>query len=379
MHTAVIAPNIYDGFERHGPSAILIEDRRIVGRVPEGEIPSHYNVERLPGGILTPGLIDLQVNGGGGVLLNNNPTAEGLVAVAAGHASAGVARVLATVISDKREVTSEFVDAGVTAAGDPDSGILGVHIEGPFFSPDRNGVHRRAVLRTLDESDWRWIRQAATVPAILTLAPEQVDPDDIRKMVELGIRVSAGHTNATHADVVRAIDAGLSGFTHLFNAMRPMSGREPGVVGTALSSPDTWCGIIADGIHVHLESLRLAFNAKPRGKMYLVSDAMATIGAREKTFELYGETIREVDGRLVNAEGRLAGSAISLTDAVRFCVTELKLPFDEAVTMASRYPAEYLRVDDRFGSLLSGRMADLTWFDDQLNVTGLWRAGQRLI
>ena len=379
MHTAVIAPNIYDGFERHGPSAILIEDRRIVGRVPQGEVPSHYSVERLPGGILVPGLIDLQVNGGGGVLLNNDPTAEGLAAVAGGHASAGVARVLATVISDRREVTAAFVEAGVTAAGDPDSGILGVHVEGPFFSPDRNGVHRRSSLRALDRADWDWIRRAATVPAILTLAPEQVDPDDIRKMVELGVRVSAGHTNATHAEVVRAIDAGLSGFTHLFNAMRPMSGREPGVVGTALSSPDTWCGIIADGIHVHLESLRLAFNAKPRGKMYLVSDAMATVGAREKSFELYGETIREVDGRLVNLEGRLAGSAISLTDAVRFCVTELKLPFDEAVTMASRYPAEYLRVDDRFGSLLPGRMADLTWFDDQLNVTGLWRAGHLLI
>lgn len=379
MHTALIAPNVYDGFERHGPGAILIEDRHIVGRVPVGDIPSHYTTEHLPAGILVPGLIDLQVNGGGGVLLNNDPTANGLAAVAAGHASAGVARVLATVISDRRAVTGEFVDAGVAAAGDLNSGILGVHVEGPFFSPERNGVHRRSALRRIDAADWDWIRAASTVPAILTLAPEQVDPEDIRKMVALGLRVSAGHTNATHAEVVRAIDAGLSGFTHLFNAMRPMSGREPGVVGTALSSPDTWCGIIADGIHVHLESLRLAFNAKPRGKVYLVSDAMATVGAAEKSFELYGETIREVDGRLVNAEGRLAGSAISLTDAVRFCVTELKLPFDEAVTMASRYPAEYLRVDDRFGSLLPGRVADLTWFDDQLNVTGLWRAGQRLI
>lgn len=379
MYTALVAPNVFDGHERHGASAILIDNQHLVGRVPVAEVPSHYQVETLPEGVLVPGLIDLQVNGGGGVLLNNDPTAEGLEAMARGHASAGVARIMATAISDRREITSQVVDASVAASKDLNSGILGVHIEGPFFSPERNGVHRKAVLRHIEPKDWDWIRNAATVPAILTLAPEQVDPEDIRKMVDLGLRVSAGHTNATHLEVVRAIEAGLSGFTHLFNAMRPMSGREPGVVGTALSSRETWCGIIADGIHVHLESLRLAFNAKPRGKVYLVSDAMATIGAELKEFELYGETIREVDGRLVNAEGRLAGSAISLADAVRFCVTELKLPFDEAVSMASRYPAEYLGVDDRYGSLLPGRVADLTLFDDQMSVTGLWRAGQRLI
>lgn len=379
MHTALIAPSSFDGYERLGPTAFLIEGEMICDRVPIEAIPAHYQQIPLSGGTLVPGLMDLQVNGGGGAFFNNRPDAATLQAMAAGHARAGVARILPTVISDRLEITEQAVAVAVAEAQDLASGILGVHMEGPFFSPDRNGVHNRRHLRTLEAADWHWLEQAATVPAIVTLAPEQVDPKDIKRMVDLGLRVSAGHTNATHDDVVRAINAGLTGFTHLFNAMRPMSGREPGVVGTALSSPDTWCGIIADGVHVHLESLRLAFNAKAKGKLFLVSDAMATVGSDIKDFELYGERISEVDGRLVNAEGRLAGSAISLVDAVRFCVTELKLPFEEAVAMASRYPAEYLRIDDRFGGLRPGRVADFTWFNDDLEVVGLWRAGKRLI
>lgn len=378
MHTALIAPALFDGVERHGPSALLIEGDSVRGRVAPAEVPSQYQRQELSSGVLAPGLLDLQVNGGGGVLFNNQPDAEALAAMARGHASAGVARILATLISDRPAVTEAGVQAAVAAAADAHSGILGVHVEGPFFSQERNGVHHSSWLRRVDDADWAWLEQAARVPAIVTVAPEQVEPADIRRMVSLGLRVSAGHTNAVHDEVRRALDAGLSGFTHLYNAMRPLTGREPGVVGTALADSDSWCGIIADGIHVHPTSVRLALNAKPRGKLYLVSDAMATLGSDAKTFDLYGEQIHEENGRLVNAAGRLAGSAISLADAVRYCVRELKLSLDEAVAMASRYPAEYLGIDNRFGSLRSGRMADISWFDDDLNIQGLWRAGQRL-
>lgn len=378
MHQALIAPTLFDGYERYSGVALLFSGETIDAVVPVSDIPSHYSRIELKSGHLTAGLIDLQVNGGGGVLWNNQPDRQALDIMAGGHARAGVARILPTLISDTAAITQEAVQAAVAASADVHSGLLGVHVEGPFFSQDRNGVHHRNHLRHLTDSDWAWLEAAATVPSIVTLAPEEVAPEDIARMVSLGIRVSAGHTNATHLEVNRAIAAGLSGFTHLFNAMRPISGREPGVVGTALSAGNCWCGIIADGIHVHLENLRLAFNSKPRGKLFLVSDAMATVGSDEKRFQLYDEWITEVDGYLVNAEGRLAGSAISLTDAVRFCTTELKLPFDEAIAMASRYPAEYLGVDDRFGVLRPGRWADVTWFDDQLQVAGLWRAGRRL-
>ncbi|MHA7880575.1 MAG: N-acetylglucosamine-6-phosphate deacetylase [Saccharospirillum sp.] len=378
MHQALIAPTLFDGYDRAYGVALLVSGETIESVVPLAEIPAHYQRIELKVGHLSAGLIDLQVNGGGGVLWNNQPDREALGRMARGHARAGVARILPTLISDTPDITRQAVQAAIAASDDVHSGVLGVHVEGPFFSHERNGVHHRRVLRPIAASDWDWLEALASVPAMVTLAPEVVPPEAITHMVEMGIRVSAGHTNATHLEVNRAIAAGLSGFTHLFNAMRPISGREPGVVGTALSAGHCWCGIIADGIHVHLENLRLACQAKPRGKLYLVSDAMATVGSEEKRFRLYDEWITEQDGCLVNAEGRLAGSAISLADAVRFCTTELKLPFDEAIAMASRYPAEYLGVEDRFGVLRPGRVADVTWFDDTLQVAGLWRAGRRL-
>ncbi len=379
MHTALIAPAVFDGYERHDSGALLIENERIVGCVSPADVPSHYERETLDNGLLAPGLLDLQANGGGGALLNNDPTLATLLTMAEGHARKGVARILATVISDTRIVTEQAVDAAVLASSDLHSGILGIHVEGPFFSNERNGVHQQDQLRKLEAADWQWLERAATIPGIVTLAPEQVLTSDIERMASLGLRVSAGHTNAVYDQVMPAIRAGLSGFTHLFNAMRPQTGREPGVVGAALTSDETWCGVIADGIHVHPASLRLALTAKPRGKVYLVSDAMATIGAVDKQFRLYGEWISEVDGRLINSAGRLAGSAISLVDAVRYCCEHLQVPADEAIAMASRYPAEYLGIDDRFGSLRPGRVADVTWFDESLNVKGLWRAGRKLV
>jgi N-acetylglucosamine-6-phosphate deacetylase len=379
MKTALIAPAVFDGLNQHGPAAVLMDSETLVAIVATDAIPSHYQCETLSSGMLAPGLLDLQANGGGGVLLNNDPSLATLLTMAAGHASRGVARVMATVISDTLEVTEQAVEAAIAASADPHSGILGIHVEGPFFSNERNGVHRQDQLRKLEAADWRWLEQAATIPGIVTLAPEQVAVADIQRMRSSGLRISAGHTNAVFDEVSAAISAGLSGFTHLYNAMRPQTGREPGVVGAALTSDETWCGIIADGIHVHPASLQLALRAKPRGKVYLVSDAMATIGAVDKQFRLYGEWISEVDGRLINAAGRLAGSAISLVDAVRYCSEHLLVPAEEAIAMASRYPAEYLGIDDRFGSLRPGRMADVTWFDESLNVKGLWRAGRRLV
>lgn len=379
MKTALIAPAVFDGLVQHGPAAVLMDAETLVGIVATDAIPSQYQCETLSSGLLAPGLLDLQANGGGGALLNNDPSLSTLKTMAEGHARKGVARILATVISDTRMVTEQAVEAAILASSDPHSGILGIHVEGPFFSNERNGVHHQDQLRKLEAADWQWLERAATIPGIVTLAPEQVLVADIQRMAALGLRVSAGHTNAVFDEVNAAIAAGLSGFTHLFNAMRPQTGREPGVVGAALASDETWCGVIADGIHVHPASLRLALKAKPRGKVYLVSDAMATIGSVDKQFRLYGEWISEVDGRLINAAGRLAGSAISLVDAVRYCSEHLQVPVDEAIAMASRYPAEYLGIDDRYGSLRPGRMADLTWFDDAMNVKGLWRAGHRLV
>jgi N-acetylglucosamine-6-phosphate deacetylase len=297
--------------------------------------------------------------------------------MAKGHAKFGVTRILPTVISDTPDISL----AAIQSAQQCDrqySGILGIHIEGPFFSLDKSGVHRADKIRQIDEADWQWIKELAQIPSIITLAPERVTADDVKKVSDLGIRVCAGHTNALYEDVLKAYQHGLSGFTHLFNAMRQFSGREPGVVGAALSLTDTWAGIIADGIHVHPASIRTALNAKGFEKIFLVSDSMANIGSDKKTFELYGEKIEERDGQLVNSQGRLAGSAISLLDAVKFCINELEIPPEQALAMASRVPATFMKLEDQYGRFAPGFTSDICWLNEQWNIAGVWRAGEKL-
>ncbi len=377
MKFALQGARIFDGFKFHDDSALVIEDGVIVQVTPCEHLDSSISVQNLSGGTIAPGLIDLQVNGGGGLLLNNDPSIETLNTMAAAHAQFGVTRILPTVISDGPEISIKVISAALSCDR-INSGILGVHIEGPFFNAEKSGVHRLDKIRKIDDNDWQWIDQLARLPSILTLAPENTQHGIIQKISDKGIRVSAGHTNANYDEIADAVNNGLSGFTHLFNAMRQMHGREPGVVGAALSIENTWAGIIADGIHVHPTSLRTAINAKGFEQVYLVSDSMATIGSDLKHFELYGERIEEKDGRLVNAEGRLAGSAISLLDAVRFCINEINLPADRALAMASRIPATYMKIDDQFGSFLPNRIADVCWLSDDLRIQGVWRAGNKL-
>lgn len=375
MKTALTGARIFDGTYFHNDSALVIEDESILAIVLTGDIPADCQKIDLGGGLLAPGFIDLQINGAGGVLFNNSPNVETLKTMTDALLPYGVTRLLPTVITDVPEVTSAAVDAAIAAQKD-NPGVLGIHVEGPFFSTQKNGVHRRDRIRLLNEFDWQWIERMATIPAILTLAPEEVPTEEIKRISELGIRVSAGHTNATYNEILAAHDAGQSGFTHLFNAMRPMTGREPGVVGAAFELKDTWTGLIADGIHVHPGSIRLALQNKGFNRIFLVSDAMATVGSSQKSFQLYGELIEEADGRLVNQEGRLAGSAITLLDAIHYCATEMKLPLEQTLAMASRVPAEYLQLSDRLGQFTPGAMADICHLDTDLQVKRVWRNGQ---
>jgi N-acetylglucosamine-6-phosphate deacetylase len=286
----------------------------------------------------------------------------------------GVTRILPTIITDDVGITRAAIDACIEASQTL-PGILGIHVEGPFFCRKKNGVHQEDKIRKIESDDWDWIKQLSDIPSILTLAPDQVSPAEVQKIAELGVRVCAGHTNALYNEVVAAHEAGLSGFTHLFNAMRQFSGREPGVVGAALTLKDTWAGLIADGIHVHDASMLHAIESKGYEHIFLVSDAMATIGSDQKTFELYGEQIEEKDGQLVNSEGKLAGSAISLADAVRYCANSLNLPLEKVLAMATRVPATYLKVEASYGTFATGSVADICHLDDQLNVQSVWQDG----
>ena len=254
-------------------------------------------------------------------------------------------------------------------------GVLGIHLEGPYLAPARKGTHDDTKFRVPDADEIAMATSLDNGVSLITLAPEQVPPASIRAIVERGGIVAAGHTAGSYDEIRAGIDAGITGFTHLYNAMTPLQGREPGAVGAALEDDDCWCGVIVDGVHVHPASLRVALKAKPRGKVFLVTDAMPMVGADDPSFDLYGETIIAVDGVVRNAAGALAGSALDMASAVRNSVHLLGLPLDEACRMAAQYPAEFLGIGGERGRIAAGYRADLVLLDGEVRVQRSWIGG----
>lgn len=330
----------------------------------------------LEQGFLMPGLVDLQVNGGGGVLLNNQPEPEGLKRLLRAHLEGGTTALLPTLLSDAPDCLRAAIDAlRDLRRVEPDTGALGLHVEGPWFAAARRGAHAADRVRPPTGEEIEVLCQAADVIRVVTLAPEVMQPGQIQQLCRAGIRVLAGHSEATAAQLAAAREEGLSGFTHLYNAMSPLSAREPGMVGTALSVRGYFASLIADGYHVHADAIRLAARCLGPDRLYLVSDAMATAGSNSKHFALYDEDITERDGRLVNADGRLAGSAIRLLDALRHCHRAVGLPLEDCLRMCTMTPAALLP-DLPVGRIAPGYRADLLWLSDELEVLGIWQAGQ---
>ena len=355
--------------------AVLVEDGKVVALLPESGLPAGVTRRDLGGGHLLPGYIDVQVNGGGGVLFNNAPTVEALRSIVAGHRRFGSTGLMPTLISDDVETMRLAVAAVLQAIAEGVPGVLGIHLEGPYIAPERKGTHNADKFRVPDAAEIEMTTSLDNGVTLVTLAPEQVPADTIRAMVARGAKVAAGHTVASYEQARVGLDAGISGFTHLYNAMTPLQGRDPGVVGAALEDPHSWCGVIVDGVHVHPASLRVALAAKPRGKILLVTDAMPMVGADAPSFELYGETITAIDGVVRNAAGSLAGSALDMASAVRNTVQMLGLPLEEAARMASTYPAQFLGIDDYRGRIAPGCAADLVLLDDALQVRETWIGG----
>ena len=355
--------------------AVLVEDGKVVALLPESGLPAGVTRRDLGGGHLLPGYIDVQVNGGGGVMFNNAPTVEALRSIVAGHRRFGSTGLMPTLISDDVETMRLAVAAVRQAIAEGVPGVLGIHLEGPYIAPERKGTHNADKFRVPDAAEIEMATSLDNGVTLVTLAPEQVPADTIRAMVARGAKVAAGHTAASYEQARVGLDAGISGFTHLYNAMTPLQGRDPGVVGAALEDPHSWCGVIVDGVHVHPASLRVALAAKPRGKILLVTDAMPMVGADAPSFELYGETITAIDGVVRNAAGSLAGSALDMASAVRNTVQMLGLPLEEAARMASTYPAQFLGIDDYRGRIAPGCAADLVLLDDALQVRETWIGG----
>jgi N-acetylglucosamine-6-phosphate deacetylase len=363
-----------DGLVEDG--AVVVEQGRIVAITDTaGARARTDDLRDLGGAWLAPGFIDVQVNGGGGVLFNNTPTAEGIDAIGKAHRKFGTTAFLPTLISDDAATMRAAIDATRDAITRDTDGVLGIHLEGPYLAKDRKGTHDAGQFRIPEADEIAMATALDNGITLLTVAPEQVGPERIAALIARGAIVVAGHTAGNYEQIRAGLDAGLRGFTHLFNAMSPLQGRSPGAVGAALEDRDSWCGIIADGVHVHPASLRVALAAKPRGKLMLVTDAMPMVGADSPSFDLYGETITEVDGVVRNAAGTLAGSALDMATAVRNSVALLGLPLDEALRMATLYPAQFLKLEHERGSIAPGLRADLVALDDHLQVIETWIGG----
>jgi N-acetylglucosamine-6-phosphate deacetylase len=320
----------------------------------------------------------VQVNGGGGVLFNDDPTPESIRAIGAAHRTFGTTGFMPTLISDDLDTIERAIGAVQSALDAGMPGVLGIHIEGPFLNSARRGVHDSKHLRLLDTSLLSLLCQLRSGRTVLTLAPEMTTPEIIAKLAAGGILVSAGHSEESYAQTTEAIAHGLRGFTHLFNAMARLEPRDPGIVGAALYDDNTWCGIIVDGHHVDPIMLKLALRCKRHDRFMLVTDGMPTVGSAKSTFVLQGRTIRVVDGICRDENGTLAGTALDMAAAVRNAVSLLGLDLVEAARMASEYPAEFLGLGGELGRIAPGYRANLVLMDDELKVQETWIEGQPL-
>jgi N-acetylglucosamine-6-phosphate deacetylase len=377
QRSAISADRIFDGSRWHDNAAVVIRQGLIEGIVPRDQIIPDMPTQAMPPGtLLAPGFIDLQVNGGGGILLNDDPSPLAMRAIARAHRRTGTTACLPTLISDHRAKAVAAIAAATSVAGS--DGILGLHLEGPFISPARPGIHRSDCIAAAAAGDLDWLGQLSEAgSSLVTLAPECVPAGFIKTLASGGIRVSVGHSEASSDILSAAIDDGLSGVTHLFNAMPAMSARVPGIVGVALAEKRLTAGIILDGIHVDPLVARAAFAAKPRETMALVSDAMPTVGTELDGFELMGRQIWLRGGRLVSDEGTLAGAHLTLASAVKNAVTLVGLSLDDALRAASLVPARFLGLDRERGALTAGARADIVALTADLEVVATWLAGER--
>ena len=374
-----VGATIFDGFKRHLNSALIIKNSKVVEIIPEEKIDPETEQIVLAGGLLTPGFIDLQVNGGGGVLFNDNPSLENLKTICEAHAKLGSTSIMPTLISDSPELNKKATLAITDALDQQINGLVGLHLEGPHLALARKGAHKEDFIRPMKEFDCLELESLANkVPNLmLTIAPEAVSPEQITRLSNAGAIISLGHTDCTFNQAAEAVDAGATCATHLFNAMSPFGSREPGLVGAVLDSGKLFSGIIADGFHVNKISINLALRAKKGpGALFLVSDAMSTVGSDQKNLFLNDRLITRSQGKLILEDGTLAGADISLSDAVRYMVNEVGILQDDAIRMASLIPAKVLGVESEIGCLMPDARADFLWMKNDLEIEKVWVGGK---
>jgi len=371
---AVAADILFDGSKTYRNAAVVVEGQRIINVVQTTDLPRDVDVKSLPAGAwLAPGFIDIQVNGGGDVLFNDAPTPETIATLVSAHRRFGTTSLLPTLITDSDE-KMHAAHAAVEAMVSVEPSVLGIHLEGPFLSIDKRGVHDANFIREPTQSDLDFLCLERKGVMLVTLAPETVPQRFIRRLAKSGARIALGHSMATYDETRAAIAEGLSGFTHLFNAMRPLGSRDPGPIAAVLESDQCSFGMIVDGVHVHPAMLRLALRG--RSDPMLVTDAMPPVGGRRTSFPLYHQEIRVVEGRCLRADGTLSGTLLDMATAVRNCVSFLQISLEDALRFASRNPAEFLGLGHKLGRLAPNYRADMVALDPQtLSICATWVAG----
>ena len=376
MRTALVNGRILAGDGVVSGRTLLLSGSRIEALVDPGDSRCRgAAIVDIEGQLLLPGFVDVQVNGGGGVLFNDDPSPESIRAIGAAHRRFGTTGFMPTLISDDLQTIGRAIDAVQWALDGGMPGVLGIHIEGPFLNSARRGVHDSRHLRLLDAGLVSLLSGLRTGKTVVTLAPEMTTPEIVAKLTAAGVLVSAGHSEASYGETAAAIAHGLRGFTHLFNAMARLEPRDPGIVGAALYDENTWCGIIVDGHHVDPIMLKLALRCKRHDRFMLVTDGMPPVGSDQPSFVLQGRTIRVVDGICRDENGTLAGTALDMAAAVRNSVSLLGLDIAEAARMASQYPAEFLGLGHELGCIAPGYRANLVQMDDEFKVRRTWIEG----
>ena len=343
---ALCGAEIFDGHTLHAEKAVLLDGESFQGIVERQEIPTGYEIVGLDSGVLMPGFVDLQVNGGGGVMFNDETTLHGLEKIAAAHATTGTLAILPTLITDTPKRTFDAVDAVEAAIAQSLPGIVGIHLEGPHLSIARKGAHDPSLIRPMQDEDEAFLIDAAQrLPNVMvTVAPESVSNQQIERLSAAGIIVSLGHTDCTLSQASAAFAAGAKCVTHLFNAMRQMGNREPGLVGATLDTSDVSAGLIADNIHVHAASMRIALASKKApGSIFLVTDAMSTVGSDIKEFQLNGRRVLRQKNRLTLEDGTLAGADLDMPTALSVLIEKVGIEPEKAYAMATSAPASLLR------------------------------------
>ena len=377
MKKALVNGRVFDGKKLHDGMTVLLNDDRITGLVPELEIPDSIETTwDLNGNILAPGLIDIQVNGGGGVMFNDAPSVETIRRMGAAHRRFGTTGFLPTLISTDFETMKCAIEAVGQAIFEGVPGVLGIHLEGPFLNADKCGIHHVDRFRKLDETAFEMLTSMKDGCTLVTLAPEKTGPEMISRLAGEDVLVFGGHSAATYEQVQEALEAGMRGFTHLFNAMSPLQARAPGMVGAALHDPNSWFGIIADGQHVHPAAFAVAIAAKRKGRALLVTDAMATVGSETRSFNFDGAEITAINGCCRTTSGLLAGSDLDMISAVRNAAKFASLKPSEVLRMASNYPAHALGLENVLGQIRPGYKASFIEVDENLNLYRTWIDGE---